>query len=105
MVVENKLYMNFTAGLYWLDLNEKYENIWNYIANSTQQEIYQYLQNQSTDNKKWFCGVLVTCIFTVLGCPTVLFWYVLKSDRLMQKVRRFNKELKMKVNFWMTWAV
>lgn len=96
-IVNNVPFSNLTVALHWLDLNDKYQTILSDAANSTQQEIYSYLSEQATQNRQWFIGVLIACIVTVLGCPAVLFWYALKSDRLMQKVGKFNKEIKRKV--------
>lgn len=96
-ILTNKPHSNLTMALLWLDLNDNYAKIFNDLANSTQQEIFRFLDDQASQNSKWFVGVLVVCIVTVLGCPTVLFWYALKSERLMRKVARFNREIKRKV--------
>lgn len=96
-IVNNAPYSNLTIALYWLDLNTQYQNLLNNAGNKTKEEIYRFLNEQAGQNRSWFIGVTFACIITVLGCPGVLFWYALKSDRLMQKVGKFNKEIKKKV--------
>lgn len=96
-IVNNIPFSNLSIALHWLSLNSEYQTVVSDAANSTKQEIYIYLDEQAAQNRQSFIGVMIACVVTVLGCPAVLFWYALKSDRLMQKVGKYNKEMKKKV--------
>lgn len=70
----------------WLETNHLMNEFLQSIRTSVQAALYSYLIEQAAVNMKWFIGVLTIVILTVIGCPTLLFWFAIKSSLSMRKV-------------------
>lgn len=88
---------NLTQALRWLDINQRYARILQDIGVTIQDELLRYLNLQAALNMRWFIGVLITVIISLFGSPALLFWYALKSDRLMRKVSQANRKTRNQV--------